>query len=86
MARYEHEGADSKSKPLFRHRPKLASRQRVDGFTHDRPALTRLADGHTSILRFFNKPKYKAWTPGWDHSHDKDWRQLRDNATWPLPP
>jgi prepilin-type N-terminal cleavage/methylation domain-containing protein len=44
------------------------------------------ADGHGSIFRFKNRGRYAAWTPGGDHGHDEDTRQIHDNATWPLAP
>ena len=44
------------------------------------------ADGHAAIFRFKNKARYRAWTPGGDHGHDEDTRQIHDNATFPLAP
>jgi len=48
------------------------------------------ADAHATIFTFKNKGLAASWPangPPWKGgAWDKDWRQLRDVATWPLPP
>lgn len=44
------------------------------------------ADGHAAVFKFFDKGLYANWVAGGTYPHDKDWRQIHDNATTPPAP
>ena len=58
----------------------------LPGRQHSMGYGINFADGHAAIFQFKNKGRYRTWTPGGDHGHDEDTRQIHDNATYPLAP
>jgi type II secretory pathway pseudopilin PulG len=39
------------------------------------------ADGHSQVVTFKDRAKYRPWVPGGYQGHDADWQQIRDFAT-----